>query len=77
LNSEPRNRAGVSVYQGYGGMQEIGYLLLLARLRLEHRVHIWSLLSPALREACPASVIGRLILLTLRFDGRVSRRGLT
>jgi hypothetical protein len=53
LNSEPRNRAGVSVYQGYGGMQEIGYLLLLARLRLEHRVHIWSLLSPALREACP------------------------
>jgi hypothetical protein len=41
----------------------------------EHRVHIWSLLSPALREACRASVIGRLILLDapLRWT-RVSAR---
>jgi hypothetical protein len=30
LNGEPRNRAGLIIYQGYGGRQEIGYLLLLA-----------------------------------------------
>src|SRR5437016_13798776 len=38
LNGEPRDRARLSVHQGYGGTQKIRDLLLLSRLRPQRNV---------------------------------------